>query len=95
MSLKLFCILLQQLMEGGLNKTGVKYANFDDQLLQEPPYLEGDANERKMDQSDVQTAFNLSSQKKQLIYYYYKMRKYYKVKVQHLKNDNFNIIMKY
>ena len=36
-------------MEGGCNKTAVKYANFDDQLLQEAPYLEGDANERKMD----------------------------------------------
>lgn len=35
-----------QLMEGGCTNTKVKYANFDDQLLQEPPYLE--TGERKM-----------------------------------------------
>ena len=33
-------------MEGGCTNTKVKYANFDDQLLQEPPYLE--TGERKM-----------------------------------------------
>ena len=40
--------ILQQLMEGGCNKTAVKYANFDDQLLQQPPYLDGDANNGKL-----------------------------------------------
>jgi DHA1 family solute carrier family 18 vesicular amine transporter 1/2 len=37
-----------QLMEGGCNKTAVKYANFDDQLLQQPPYLDSDANNGKL-----------------------------------------------
>merc|ERR1719158_1232753 len=39
-----------QLMEGGINgtKTAVKYANFDDQLLQDSAYLEADANGRKI-----------------------------------------------
>ena len=43
-------ILSQQLMEGGINgtKTAVKYANFDDQLLQDSAYLEADANGRKL-----------------------------------------------
>lgn len=36
-------------MEDGCSKTKVKYANFDDQLLQEPAYVEADANERKVD----------------------------------------------
>ena len=37
-------------MEGGINgtKTGVKYANFDDQLLQDSAYLEADTNGRKL-----------------------------------------------
>ena len=37
-------------MEGGINgtKTAVKYANFDDQLLQDSAYLEADTNGRKI-----------------------------------------------